>query len=456
MNKLLACLLLSITTYAANAQPLTRSQRMYQELKRVEQINSYRTSTAQKGTAATQRLILSMQQSRVVNVNPVPDYKRADSIVYRYGSADRGSVYDLDFLSLPWRIDPDKSYIYNNVNGTMQLMATGTQEYNNHNKLIRRMDTASGSLKMTELRTYDGLGRLATSVTTDAIYAQSSTTIYKYGSNGLLVSDSSISFFGAGGPAIYSKTTYTYNSSNQLTLMLAYSFNGSTAVPALRIQKTYDAQGRIETIAEDEYSSGSWTSNTKDSLVYNGSGTRAMGVYEYYMNDILYAMLRTEDGAGRTVNIRVFQPPYIAPNRMTPTDSTVYEYNAFNNPVVERHYPYDNFNKPGAWADRIYNYYYEEHNPTAVAGTAQAADKFYTYPNPVTGTLYVAAKGVIGSGSYVIRVYDVTGRCIATETMQDAYTQTTLQTAGWAPGNYWLTVTDKTGQKIFTEQVVKK
>jgi hypothetical protein len=79
-----------------------------------------------------------------------------------------------------------------------------------------------------------------------------------------------------------SRTSYTYDGSNQRTNEVIDTFGGSSWAHAFQAVYTYNGSGKIATLTQLEWVSGAWTNHYQSTYSYDGSGNITQGVTQVW------------------------------------------------------------------------------------------------------------------------------------------------------------------------------
>ncbi|MBA3829746.1 MAG: T9SS type A sorting domain-containing protein [Taibaiella sp.] len=410
-----------------------------------------------------------------------------DSAKYTYSGA-RGSHYDLNQVSFNF---PRTPYDYGQPQfsspfsiGTMDIMSDTALGYTydtlHHisltNKTFAMYDGNNNLLNYyniytdtTYLRnahmvnTFDAANRIAVNVTFTGgplVWDTATRRYFSYNGTGQLTQDSTYAY-NAATSALSSKYVYIYNGAGQLTQLNNYT-KATAAAPWFKsneIDLTYYTDGRLQLmLSYDDTGTGLYVS-TKDTLGYPA----ALNYYNYfneYTSDStgwssIYKIKKRVNSAGLPDSINTTERVYfytsggVIPQNILFNDNII--YNTSNDPI--QHVQYINFGTGGFQLNSVENYYYEI--PTGVLGAPQFKN-ISVYPNPATDNISVLLGDAVAKGDITIRLMNIDGRTIKTQSVPANTAKVQLSLSGITPGTYLISVTDATGYILYIQKLAKQ
>jgi len=263
---------------------------------------------------------------------------------------------------------------------------------------------------------------------------------------------------------LVSKTIYTYDGANDLTQIDNYANDTDTSflqplVELFKYVNTYDASHRLTSTSSSFFDQVSLLPYIEDTFAYTGTYNYHIAWREYQMDPIngywapMFNMTKILNTSGLpdTVNKEGFDSIL---NAWVPMTRYVATYNSYNNPDTLKEFDY-NYTYFPAVPSYTTLYYYGTYSATGVNQVPVASGKATVFPNPTTGTVYIAGLEVPVNSMISVSVTDIKGQLVTREQMS-WQNEASLDLEGLLPGVYWLAVYDANGQQLCEQAVVRR
>ncbi len=293
----------------------------------------------------------------------------------------------------------------------------------------------------------------------DSAFAQ----YFSYNISGLLTKDS-IYEYHLGVWHLVARTLYTYDVSNNLTLINYYANDTDTSFTQPLIEKeryinTYDASNRLLTVLNSTYNGTALDSNLVDTFAYTGVYTYHTSWKEYQYDPInhywapMFNMSKIINGGGLpdTVNVDGFDSIL---NAWIPQTRYTAAYNSFNLPDTLREYDYNFTTFPTNPSFTTVYYYQTYVNSTATNSVKALVDNINIYPNPATDMITISQSGVLEKGMMSVSIININGQVISRQHMP-AQDQIQMSIKSLLPGIYYVVLQDEKGTILYKQTIVK-
>ncbi len=484
MKKVFSLLLTCCIFQAANAQHSVKTTAMTGAhanlVNGLLQANN-RTHAAAKTTSTGNRVIAQSTRDNTLGT-------LTDSSSFKY-TTYRGSTYDYSNLNYPfnypynaspmfdymgtftkpqvmydtcrhWQVDPN-TLVYG-------YFSTGCANYTPDNKLDLFTMLWADSVSKSNMRFFNTFNTLNDITRADRYRWRSGVLdsgfrqFFTYNTANKLIKDSVYEYH-LGVWRIAAKTFYTYDLASNLTQIDHYVNTTDTSfllplIEQLKYVNTYDISNRLATVEASYYDGTTLAPYIRDTFAYTGGSTfhtawrqhqwDAINRYWAPMFNMTKILL---GGQPDTVYIQGFDSLL---NAWVPATMIKMKYNSNNDPDTMLDYEF-NFVSFPATPDFTTVYYYETFTyflkEEPLAGLSQKA---YAYPNPATNTLTIAAE-LPEQTPVSITVMNIAGQTVSKE--QFAWRRgLQLPVDYLTPGQYWLSVTDNSGNAVIRQAFIKQ
>jgi Secretion system C-terminal sorting domain len=301
---------------------------------------------------------------------------------------------------------------------------------------------------------------LWTSGSTDSAFKQ----FFKYNTSELLTEDSVYEYHN-GAWHLVSKTYYTYDASSNLIQIdnIANDTDTTFAPPTieqLKYVNTYDASGRLLSVASSFYDGTALAPYIRDTFAYTSTYTFHTSWKEYQYDPIngywapMFNMSKSLNAVHLpdTVYIQGFDSIM---NAWVPQTMDILHYNSANNPDTLNDFEY-NFTAYPSTPDYTTVYYYQNYVNT-LGVTAQTAEdnNAIVFPDPTKGQFTISGLAAQINKPVTITIISINGQTIY---RQSSYWQGSgqMSLADVAPGIYTVLVQDGSGALLLKKAVVKQ
>jgi hypothetical protein len=441
------------------------TERREKSRERALQLMSARTSTANKSTAAYERMIgftdYGMNQSNVLAIQD------SGALVY---SGMKGSSYDYDQMStgyfspilgammpdnkLLYLADDFKIYLNNNQSS---LYVTYTITYDNSDNVTEMyLDYAGSNPDERVLMTYGNNKMTYAEMLTqngsnwDTTYRR----YFNYDSNNMLVEDSvmrnqnnvwsiyqkfeynhdmngNVTFLRWSDLdnmnnifLPYSEDYYTYNSNDQMETATYWYYDENTSTMLLDSKDSFEYVSGVDFFVKDNYSM--WDEPN--------TAWEPYGMMEKHLN----TNMKPDTAAVSLWNGTAWEPYYF----------DAYTYNSFGNPIHDSLWSYTN-QTVDEDPSYVGHFYYQTYFDLHVGNTNKLLD-VNVYPNPATNVLNVTTTE---GGALQLQLFNNLGQVVRTARSSG---NAKMGISDLAPGTYWLSVTDSKGGTPYRQMIVKQ
>lgn len=439
-------------------QPMSKLEKSRQQTLRLMS----KPATANKSTASYERMRAMSEYGAQQQGGPIQFF---DSLQFNY-SGMRGSEFDYNSMSIGYfdpifgamtednqlSFFPDNFQVY-----APNLVANYTLTYDVDDNVTELYMINNGSDDERILMTYNNSkvvyaeNLVANGPNWDTTYRR----YFNYDMNDMLVEDSVMENV-AGVWSIILKYEYTYDVNGNITSLKTSDNDNmsSTFLPYEEVDYTYNTNDQIETAVYAYYNELTTTMDLeyKDTFEYT-SGFDYFTKNTYYLWDDVNTTWELGGYMERTLNTQMV-PEIAAGYEWDGTNylqnfEEYYTYNTNGNPVHDSIFLFTNGTLD---EDPIYliHYYYEEYWDLGVDSKAPKA-QISVYPNPATDMLSITSSR---NEAMNLQLVNALGQTVKTARTGSA--QGKLSIGDLTPGMYWLTVTDKAGNKLHQQAVVKQ
>lgn len=397
-----------------------------------------------------------------------------DTTAYQY-SGDRGSVYDLSYMSYNdlYSIDmTPKSFPY--VPGNISVKADTLSYWKDDNgslvldKNARTSYTSSKAIDAYKEYNYAN-GSYDWTDQHNHIYAngvlQQINTLSDYSTGSLDSLDKSIMQYDAQGRLIKQRV-YTYDSGMWTDIAeVSYSYDGLGNLTDLKTRlnmgagwydqselvHTYYPGGRLQTVTLYENDGNALAPSTRDSFEYSGGLPYITGLTEQAYDPAeqqwvnVTMMAKHIDPQSLPDTVDYFAYDELAQSWI-PTSRLVASYTSFGNPESISIYTDPLHSGSLSYLGKIL-YYYEQYTVTGT-DDIPAKQMVSVYPNPARDRIVVRLEN---AGEHTLSLIDLLGKVLVRERSSEQ--QHSLDLSAFAAGTYMLEVQGKTGRQ--TISVVK-
>jgi len=418
-----------------------------------------------------------------------------DSVLYRYSSKSRGSQFDLNNLAYTF---PQTAFDYQEPMTAAVLYGTPQVDVLCDTFYGANYDTtAILRLANTTYASYDVNNNLVNYTTNyaDTTYTKDLRYYNAYNAAGDITVNLTFAP-GSGGKwdSTY-KRIFGYNASNQLITDSIYSYNGTGWDPLTAYIYSYDGGGHMTNVNGYGWADTAWAGNLKYNMTYYPSGKlQAMtasfdtgtGFYIAYIDSLGYttganyftyfrAQQVTDTGMQTTYTFT----KHIGANGLPDSAlkvQLIYFYSGTGvmpvNVYFKESYIYDSLNNPiendeyikaaGLVPDYAYNasqyYWYAspDTDTTTEIKNVTVQHDVEIYPNPAQNRVYITLNDVTSNKNMVVSLTNAAGRLLSTENIPWSNKTEQVSVAGLAPGVYFLSIADATGNMWRTQRLIKQ
>lgn len=423
-----------------------------------------KANPANKSTASYERMRAMSEYGAQQQGGPIQFF---DSLQFNY-SGMRGSQFDFNSMSIGYYdpltgpMTPEYNLSFKPDNFQVYIpnpVADYTFTYDVDDNVTEMYIVENGSDDQRILITYNNSKVVfvenleANGPNWDTLYRR----YFNYDVNDMLVEDSVMENLNMTNVwTIYQKFEYTYDVNGNITSLKTSNKDNMSNIyqPYEEVHYTYNSNDQMETAVYSYYNELTTAMDLeyKDTFEYT-TGFDFYTKDTYYMWDDVNTAWEPGGYMERTLN-----------TQMVPEMASGYEWDGTNFAQnFEEHYTYNTTGNPihdsiflftngSIDDDPVYliHYYYEEYWDLAVDGKT-AKSQISVYPNPVSDVLTIA-----GSGNEAMNLQLVNALGQTVKTARTSSAQGKLSIGDLTAGMYWLTVTDKQGNKLHQQAVVKQ
>lgn len=245
-------------------------------------------------------------------------------------------------------------------------------------------------------------------------------------------------------PPMILEANYTYDASNNLTLVETYSGNPQTI--SSRTTNVYDAGGKLLTSINEYFDNIQWHFSSKTENQYDNNVLIKSAVFNYDDNSSAWTEQSKTvyhlNGSNLVDSMAFYNSNLIS--------TTTYTYNNFKNIVEQKQTSYDNNNV--AHTSITHNYYTVFDDGTVETGIENTHNGNLTvnvFPNPASD--YIDINIEDWKGTATISISNLNGTVLGNETISTAHTK--IDFSRYAAGIYFIKVSSKEGTSI--KKIVK-
>lgn len=334
--------------------------------------------------------------------------------------------------------------------GTYLSNSTKISDYKNYNLTAGVADT--GVRYTTD---YDGQGR--PSVITGMLWSGTNSawdtfqkrTIY-YDGSGVQQNDS-IDIYSAGTWTRVAAIKYNYTSNN-LTQINIYDFNGSTWTMSSQYSNTYTSGNQLKT---STYSVDTGGPGLMTAFIDSFAYTNGSAFSTYWKSTVNIAVF---GGPNSLMTAFIYEKHLNAQGLPDSTHLDIqisgdsgwqsFTYNASNNPILDVDYISGDTSK--------LNYYYEDYNDLAVNNVPKVAANITVYPNPATDLLNIRWDNYKAGTPVSIRIVNAAGQTVRSESFSWKQTTESFSMGNLQAGVYWISIADNAGNMLLNQSVIKQ
>lgn len=387
-----------------------------------------------------------------------------DSTKYMYDK-DRSAEFnfsDMEYSNYGYNegVKADSSVTYTFTGSGLELGSTTKASYNSSNNMTTFAD-ANGS-PLTNSSKYDYTYNSSGNIIKEVEYAWNSPvwdsvtrTTYVYNGQGKLTQSSVYDI--TMGEDQY-KVDYTYNGNGDM-IQMVFSVNIMSVVqPVFRISNTYDANHNVVTTTAQQYGLSGWENSSLDSFAYNSGNS----IYVYHDNrlwDSATSSWQNSELETRTMNAQAlpqkqtFSAWDSASAAWVPYEDALWVYNGSNLPAKAEYYSYTG-TTPNNNADNKSYYYYEYYFDLGVSNIDKR-QLIKVYPNPAANNVFVQLDKPANATTNLSVVNSV-GQVVHKQQIVTGSDMISISVDKLTAGNYFITITDLTGNAISTASFVKQ
>lgn len=286
---------------------------------------------------------------------------------------------------------------------------------------------------------------------------------FSYNTAGKLVKDS-IYEYHASAWTMVSKTFYSYDAANNLTLIDQWA-NASDStltlplVEQLKYTNTYDASNRLVTVLTALFDGTALTNYVKDTFTYTGTNTFHTGWHQHQWDPInaywapLLNMQKHLNASSKPDTVTTYTFDSLA-NAWSPYYRDITTYNANGNPAQTNDFIY-NWTSFPATPNYVTKYYYESYVDITGIKQVASAHSGMIFPNPATGNIAISKIAVADNTPVVVSFTDIKGQLVGRQYVR--YRDgVQLDVASLVPGVYHVMVSDSEGKLLHVQQLVKQ
>lgn len=263
---------------------------------------------------------------------------------------------------------------------------------------------------------------------------------------------------------LVSKTSYSYDASDNLVLINNYSNNTDTSFTAplieqLRYVNTYDASNRLKTVETSYFDGTILKPYVNDTFAYAGSSTFHTSWVQHQYDAInlewnpIIKMDKHLNTLGypdtvRTYDYNTFTDLWI------PSSRYLLSYNSNNNPTKLFEYQY-NFTSFPSTPNFTTTYYYESFvNTTGLSNSKKENDFIIAYPNPCNDELSIIGIDNKHQNVFVL-IYDAQGKLVSKQFLPVNNNKCEVILSEIKPGNYFIELQDVRSNSLTTKEIIK-
>lgn len=434
--------------------------------------NNARTTGAQKTTVVEQRVIAEAGYG-VTGSNLTQD----DSTYFNYGtSATRGSRFDLNSSYHNYYFPSNDLGLFPLEAGKTDVMADVIKYWDlSSSTSIPQEDVAisyNGSDNIADYKyinadpannfryvnDYDAQGRiiLATILTSsnNVDWDTAARRWVTYNAQDQVLTDSLFAYDqGDWVPA--QSIDYTYNGSGQLTEEALHVSNGTSFVDYYTVGMTYYPGGDIQTVTITVNQGGGLMPYEKDSFASAPANDYQTlhQIWQYDNGSSTWVPYSKDVYSVNAQNLPDTTRSYSWDGSAWQEESVMAStFNSYNNPEMEKTYFPDGAG--GYTYSYLYKFYYETYTVNDVKEIAQNA-AITLYPNPAAETINLSWKNA-ESKPVAIELVNASGQKVRSESFTWAGTTQQFSLNGIAPGIYFLSVRNHTGEVVFRQSIIKQ
>jgi hypothetical protein len=286
--------------------------------------------------------------------------------------------------------------------------------------------------------------------------------LFEYNSSKKLIKDS-IYEYRLGAWRLVSRTTYTYDASNNLTVINHYANDTDTtfaypAIEQLRYNNTYDASNRLLTVLTSMFNGTILVPYIKDTFGYTGTSAFHTSWREHQFDPIdntwppQLNMQKHLNAANYPDTVNTFSFDSLA-NAWIPAARDVITYDVDNNPLKKQNYLY-NWTAFPTTPDFTTTYYYGTYQAsTDVHSVAQ--NKACVFPNPAGDAITISGLDLDDNSPVTILLLNVNGQMLFRQNAR-WYNHMDISLNDVAHGVYFLAIHDADNRLLLQEQVLKR
>lgn len=480
---LLIAVLMTNSVFAQSAykQSLTgRHNQMVNALLQMQQNNKVAAKTT-----ATTKYRLKARSIRDNTLNTL-----IDSVDLVYGGF-RGSTYDYNTMLFPFNYPYLTTPMWNNSGG---IFTKPQVLFDTLRRWLVNPNTLWYGYYQTDIATYDTGSKLTnymalyadSAIYPNTIHANTFTSAknismgissnwvggvadsafkqyFSYNSSNRITKDSTYELH-LGVWRIASRTTYTYDGSNNLTQIETYANMTDTSfllplVRQLKYVNTYDGSNRLLTINDSFYNGTSaLEAYMKDTFAYTGAYTFHTswkqhqfdpidGTWnpQFYMSKHLNSINLPD-----TVNIRGWDSIL---NSWVPSTMYIVHYNANSDPDTLKDYQYNFTSFPGT-PNFTTKYYYQTFIDNTGVEQLPLANNTKVFPNPTTNAFSITGLNVTQNAIVNYSLLNVNGQVMYKE-CSPWRGEAQINVESFTPGMYWIIIQNNAGQIIHQQSILK-
>ncbi len=467
---LAGALLLSVVRADAQQNPVTRHRHNPETKALIQNILSRQSAgkTALKPTGIQQRVIAQATEFFLFENN--------DSVTFKYSGA-RGSEFDFNYMEYLYSDGSNNNYDpifrFSEEPDPLSVLADTVKRYQNgewyntramHRRPDNKVDSAyisndngMGSLTSFSvfnffntqgLLTYSYNQQEVSGGVVDTGYAKQ----FTYNNAGTR-EESDTTYLGWSGVTIaVGAVTYHYNNTNRLDSATYWDLENTTLVLGSRTKFTYNTNGKLSTLKNYDYSTGTPRLHYADTFGYtNGADYFTFYQEDYYNQDGSYSDgvrdVKYVGANGLPDSIKMFE-------REDPTaafghSGTIFPtYNSFNNPQ-QYFYLVDGTSGAMDTALRATFYYETYDDGLSIQPLADNKD-FSVYPNPFTSNISIDWKGET-TNEVTVSLTNIIGQQMFRKDVKLNTGKNTIDVLSFAKGFYLLQIRDANGKAWSTK-----
>jgi|GEM_PF-1779291 len=237
---------------------------------------------------------------------------------------------------------------------------------------------------------------------------------------------------------------YTYDASENL-LSSTYAVNNAFVNKTFY---TYDALGNSTSQISQVFTNGSWVNAQKSEMEYDEltQTQRVDFIWDDMMNqwEETYKIVRTINSMGLIDTVKQYTSSEFAVTTCT--------FNSYNN-IIQQAYSY--YISGALNNSTLYSFIYEDFDDTDLSITSgdKGEIQLTLFPNPITNKINIKIDETFGNQEFEMSLTDINGRLLKTEKITKKFS--TIHTANYAPGVYFINVTNKKTNANFSQKIIK-